>query len=360
MSAPIASPDGRTAAVGLNFGELVIVDMQRLRLTLRMELASPSANVNVITWPRPDLLVTLVCDEAGKYGCLNDRLVLVDPLERRAVARVGLDGDAVHWLAAAKDLAAVLVSPEDSFGPVRVVTVDGRAFVHTYVLDRLSAGEHGGALGPSYLHPEFALFKTTAAILVPHRPVALIKLRTGRVRYRSSPELWRGWSDWQHAEAWTGTIEPRADVWTLVQPTWPGIVAIGATQRGLLRHGNGIDSRSRGLGARLYDIRRGTVRVLSPRAWVEAFAGNHALATGRQLGSRPGRPLVRAYNERGRVAFSIPAETRDLGTWFAFGERIYTGLPSGRARRVYDARNGRFLRFVRPTDVRPAFAWPSG
>jgi hypothetical protein len=230
-SIPVASPDGRRGAVGLNFGELVIVDMQRLRLTLRLQLASPGAEVNVITWPRPDLIVTLVCDETGKYGCLNDRLVLVNPREQRTVARVALDGDAVHWVAATKDLAAVLVSPENSFGPVRVVTIDERAFVHTYNLDRLSAGERSGTLGPTYLHPEFALSETTASVFVPNRPVALVELRTGRVRYRRSPGLWRGWSDWRPGEAWTGTIEPRADVSTLVQPTWPGIVGRSDTDR---------------------------------------------------------------------------------------------------------------------------------
>ena len=75
----VFSPDRREAAFGLEFGELVIVDLPKMELRARLRLGNPDVIVRPIGWPRPDLLFALVCRDAGKYGCSDNRLLLIDP-----------------------------------------------------------------------------------------------------------------------------------------------------------------------------------------------------------------------------------------------------------------------------------------
>jgi hypothetical protein len=57
----VVSPDREEAAFGIDFGELVFVDLVELQVRDRLRLGDVDWLVRPIGWPRPDLLNALGC-----------------------------------------------------------------------------------------------------------------------------------------------------------------------------------------------------------------------------------------------------------------------------------------------------------
>jgi hypothetical protein len=324
----------------------VLVDLGRMELRARLQLASVDWDVQPVAWPRPDLLVALGCLDAGKYGCIRNRLFLVDPTRLRRRASLDLDGPSVGAYDGGSGRSVVLVTrPVQGLRPARLVVVERDGRVREVDLDRIVVGvDQRPRLGPDFRSAGLALDRGRAIVAGARSPVAEVSLPTLRVRYHrvagldARPRLGA-------ARAWTGTVAPQTLHERSLARVWPSVLAVTGGASTLERRGRGIVVRYAEPRIRLLDTRTWSTREL-PRA-----------AEGRRVGrlfvvSRPSG-LV-AYERSGAVRYRIRLRSF---TWSAFGDRIYVGGIDGRKTRVLDGRTGRLLRRVRPTEVEPAFRW---
>jgi hypothetical protein len=324
----------------------VLVDLGRMKLRARLQPASVEWDVRPVAWPRPDLLVALGCLDAGKYGCIRNRLFLFDPTRLRGRASLDLEGPSVAGYDRGSGRSVVLVTrPIQGLRPARLVVVERDGHVREVDLDRIVVGvDHRPPLGPDFRSAGLALDRGRAIVAGSRGPVAEVSLRTLRVRYHrvaaldAPPRL-------GPARAWTGTVAPQTLHERSLVRVWPGVLALTDAASTLTGRGRGVFVQYAEPGIRLLDIRTWSTRELA-----------HA-QQGRRVGrlfvvSRP--PGLVAYERSGAVRYRIRLRSF---TWSAFGDRIYVGGIDGTKTRVLDGRTGRLLRRVHRTEVEPAFRW---
>jgi hypothetical protein len=139
------SPDREQAAFGIDFGELVFVDLSKMEVKARLRLGSPDLIVRPIGWARQDLLYVLSCLGAAKvkYGCVDYRLLLIDPTEPKQIAAIHLDGGASGRYDWTSRRAVILVSPNNA-KPPRLLVAEPSGSVHEVELSRILVGTRTG------------------------------------------------------------------------------------------------------------------------------------------------------------------------------------------------------------------------
>jgi len=182
------SPDGSSAVfVDFRQPKLRIVDLRRLRLRGEVALASDARwRVRAVAWLTADRLVALLQSSRGSYGSIVDerRLVLVDPLARRVLARRPFpDSSALLAAVPSGDKLVLLLGRADQKGPfARVATVDssGRA----RAVGRIDRGGGSGRRNSVLVaDPAGArAFVVTAGAPIVELDLATLTLRHHRVR----------------------------------------------------------------------------------------------------------------------------------------------------------------------------------
>jgi hypothetical protein len=352
------SPDRREAAFGMDFGELVFVDLRDMRVHDRLRLGKVDWLVRPISWPRRDLLYALGCTDQGKYGCFGTRLLLIDPTVPRQVASFDLHGGAEGRYDPASARAVVLVTPTvygRGYGvrPARLLILEPTGAVDEIELTRILVGKTKRRFGPRTISDALVLDRGRAIVIGPRGLVAEVGLRSRRLSYHRVPEL--SVSSVRlgrvRAEPWMGTVNPESDEGVSVVRAWPGTFVVTSSRSRLGEQGERIVV-SRSSRAHLLDT-----SAWSARRWNSGYA---QAAGGTLIVSRTAKPYrgpttILAYERSGeiryRLRFSGPV------TYSTFGNRLYVGGIDGRTTRIFDARTGRLLHRRSPTEVKPAFSW---
>lgn len=191
--AGVRSPDGKVLAFGgYNFGEILLVDLARLKQVAKVVVAGSGGRggveVRVEAWPRPDRLVAVATAEGAWRRPHPSRLVVVDPVRRRVVRRASLHGGAIASATVGDGTVALLVIPYRKGTPtLAVVRPDGR--LHAVRLERLDLGGRDGVrvgglyFAPSRLPALASDGRRHAFVVAADRPIAEVDLRTLTVRY---------------------------------------------------------------------------------------------------------------------------------------------------------------------------------
>jgi len=186
-------PDGRTYAVGgVNYGELILVDLLHLRRIAKVRV-QPSPNgddieVDVVSWPRPHLLLAVVGLTPAKY-LIPQRLAIIDPLRHRVLRTVALHGTALGWVRGRRGRTAILTTRGPGrVAPARLVVVGPTGDIRNVTVSRISAGE------TAVRHVEIDRLPGLTsdgkhAFIIDSTLIGEVDLATLAVRYHATPEL---------------------------------------------------------------------------------------------------------------------------------------------------------------------------
>ena len=342
------SPDREQAVFGIDFGELVFVDLRNVRVRARLKVGSNDLVVSPIGWPRKELHYVLVCTSLGKT-CGENRLLLIDPTVPEQVAAVDLNGGASGRYDWASRRAVILVTPID-VGPARLLVAEPSGSVHEVELQRILVGTAKRRFGPHSIGAGLAVGGGRAIVLGTRGLIAEVPLRTRRVRYRRVPELstTRVTLSGATSERWSGTVDPMSDETVSAKPAWPGDLVVVSHRSLLAERGQRVRRSYR-------------TRLLDTLTWKARQApSNYMLRAGDVLITSRGRPYrghytILAYERSGAVRYRL--QFRGPVTYTTYGDRLYVGRIDGRKTRIYDAWTGRLLHRRSPTEVEPAFTW---
>ena len=346
----VVSPDREEAAFGIDFGELVFVDLSELQVRDRLKLGDVDWLVRPIGWPRPDLLYALGCHEQGKYGCPDTQLLLIDPTTPRQLAGIDLGGSAEGAYDRARRTSVILVTPH-RVSPARLLIAEPTGLVHDIELTRILVGMTKKRRLP-HSRTAALLVEGGRAIVIGSRGlVAEISLRSHRVRYHRVADLAVDDATLRHAPSrrWMGTMNPNSSELVYQRKAWPGTALVWSTAS---RLGNGGETVRTATVRRLLDIRDWSTRTFPYQSVEPAGA---VLIAAKSAEEYRGPTTLLAYARSGairyRLRFTAPV------TYSTFGNRLYVGRINGLKTTVYDARTGTLLHRVPPTDVEPAFSW---
>ena len=352
------SPDRRGAAFGIDFGEMVFVDLGKLKLRARLKLGNVDWLVRPIAWPRRDLLYALGCNYQGKYGCSGTRLLMIDPTVPRQIASFDLAGGGEGRFDLASGRGAILVFPSGyltgyRLRPARLLILEPSGAVDQIELARIRVGTEKRRFGPHTRSDALVIDRGRAIVIGPRGLIAEVGLRSRRLRYHRVRELSvsRVSLSQARAEPWMGTANPSSDEGVSVVRAWPGTFVVTSSRSELGDQGDRISVR-----------RSSRTHLLDTRAWTaRRWNGGHASSAGGALiGSRTAKPYrgpttILAYERSGAIRYRL--RFRGPVTYSTFGNRLYVGGIDGRKTRIFDARTGRLLHRRSPTEVQPAFTW---
>jgi hypothetical protein len=346
----VFSPDRSKAAFGINFGELVVVDLREMRLIDRLRLGTHDLIVRPVGWPRPDLLFALGCNDMGKYGCGDNRLLLIDPTGPRQVASFDLGGSAEARYDAASRRSVIFVSP-GRIRPARLLIAEPTGAVREVELTRILVGTSDRRFGPHLRSAAFALEGGRAIVIGTRGVIAEVPLSSRMVRYHRVPELSGSRVNLGRvrSEAWTGTVNPMSDERVLATRFWPRSFLVTSARSKLGHRGTTV---RRSAHTWLLDT-----ATWSARQWRGGYVKRAAdvVITSKSAQPYRGPTTLLAHDRSGAIRYRLtfPGPV----TYSTYGNRLYVGRIDGRKTSVYDARTGRLLHRMRPTDVEPAFSW---
>lgn len=319
------SADPHLAAVDGTDGRLVFVDPIRMRRLGTLRLGQAAEAARAIAWPRPGTLVALdVEEDAHRVGLT--KVVVVDPVGRRVVRQLRFS----WWAALAygttrSGRTAVLLVSWTHLTRPRLVVVDANGTIHQLRLRAFEAGVGFDRIGETRRFPAMAVDPRSerAFVLLEHEPVAVIDLRTLRIRYRAMrlPAPRRRDAGRPHD---TGTNNPthgpqRAAAW------------IGAERFAFA----GFDSwtthgaeRDAGIGLQVFDTRTWSVRRIRP--------GTFSFVPGTSRVVALGRSSLFVFGH-GKLAYSVSA----AHGWGTAAGRLLVATRRGREYRVLDPASGR-------------------
>jgi hypothetical protein len=253
----VISPSGARAAAGSNGAGLQIVNVKRMKLVGRVA-ARPGWSVHPISWPTANRVLALEWNDR-----LGQRLLVADPVSRRAVKRIPFDGYST-WARAGTGVVAVGRRGE-GIGPASLLVVDRNGGTRVVDLERIFAGgeQTGSEDEPDYrtASPGLAVDPTVGHVYVAGQAglVADVDLDTLAFSYRdvrrpaAPAKIVTGW----HRQA----------------------VALGDGR--LAVAGSNYDrSRRDPAGLQLVDMQAGTMRELETRASYTLVASGRLLVAG--------------------------------------------------------------------------------
>lgn len=343
------SPDREQAVFGIDSGELVFVDLPKMEVEARLRLGSPDLIVQPIGWPRRDLLYVLSCRDAGKYGCFDNRLLLIDPTGPKQVAAIDLNGGASGRYDWTSRRAVIRVSPIN-LKPTRLLVAEPSGSIHEVELGRILAGTEERRFGPHIVSPGFVVGGGRAIVLGTRGLIAEVSLKSRRVRYHRAPELSTTRLNMRRAisERWGGTVNPSSEQAVFAKTAWPGTLLVLSHRSVLTQRGQRVRRSNR-------------THLLDTQTWITRQApSNYMLRAADVLITSEGRPYrgphtILAYERSGVVRYRL--KLRGSITYSTYGDRLYVGRLDGRTTRIYDAQTGRLLHRRSPTEVEPAFTW---
>ena len=266
-------PAGRYLALGgLGSIGVRIVDLRRMKLTARMGAGRyTNRRLVPLAWPDPRRL--LVLDSPQDALGSRQRLLVLDPVARRTVARHRAEGWTTGWTtwARAGRKLVVITGSETGLDPVRLDVLGPGGGVLGTANVRLPGDE--GSRSRAAL-PGFTVdAPDDLAFMVGSGTVAKVDLETLEVSYL---ELSEPRSFLSRVFAW---LEPAAQAKELVplfsrQATWLGngsLAVSGASYE---------NGRSTPSGLQLIDTQTGAVRRLEPRTSAHRFSQGVLLAYG--------------------------------------------------------------------------------
>lgn len=353
VAAPVLSPDGERAAFGgETFGELIVVDLARMRVAKPLEVTAPApVSVFPIGWPRQHLLVAHTCVDTGKYGCLRNRLVLVDPDRRVVLRRIPLPASvSTRYDARGRRAVALSWSRTHAIAPARFVVVDSDGRVRETRLRQIRVGTEQRRLGPYMREAALVLEpdRGRALVIGSGEPVAEVDLDALRVRYHPVAKLDppKDALEAVQLRRWMGTANPFSDSYRRARRLWPGGVLVDGLESELTDD-RGVSVRELFLRSRLLDTRRWKVRFIA-RGDVVPVRGLLGVF---EFGPHRSRLVV--YDSRLRPRYRIGG---DVVAPIRIRNRLYVGRkPDGSITRVFDATTGRLVRHIRPRQIQDGF-----
>ena len=275
--------DAKLAVAGGPPLEVRIVDVRRMRLegvaSLERNLVGTPAESYVIglAWPTTRRILALV-----EWGAWDHALVVVDPVERRAVSHRTIDGTLVGQ-ASTDDGLVLLLAPVGRVGPMRLLLVDRDGKAESIPLPGIDGGletvDADQAVSRVQV-PGLAVAPTgRQALVVPAAgDVAEIDLASRRVVSRA---LHEPVSLLGRVRSWLEpTAQAKASAGTERQAAWVGdhFVAVTGQDHRLV---NGQDEQeTTPAGLTLVDVRDWSLRMLDERASQFSVAAGTLLAYG--------------------------------------------------------------------------------
>jgi hypothetical protein len=368
VGAGALSPDRRLVAFGgSNFGEVVLVDLVRMRRLAPIRLARACCHgdffhsVDVLAWPAPHRLIATTGQTPGKRPTPRT-LRILDPVTRRPGASVRL-GIPLATAVGSSGRVVVLAAPRRGIGAARLAVVDRAGAIRLRRLRRIRTGTSYDSWPQS--HREAALAVDFAAgrafVLGAGEPVAEVDLRRLRVRYHplAPPALDRGTASAGPPQP-TGTRNPERGAHRTARWIGHGRIAVSGYDSEVIGH----DQANTPLGLRIIDTRRWTARVVDPRVSSFEFVRGTLLASTVAWDPRLGRFAgfgLAGFGPAGRLRYQLlpyraigPPLARD---WLVHGRRLYL-LQQRQRDELRDPRTGALLlRFHTPWYVSTMFSW---
>ena len=180
------SPDRSMYIFGSNgHPELMFFDLERVQLVARFTTGR-AGSAYPIAWPEPRRLFV----EGWACCPVHAEVVVVDPLDRRVVARVPLDGGG-FTASRTTDGIVALVEPKSGIKAVRIVPIDREGRSSSVTVSRIKAGTKWRGKGADRFanirRPGFTVDRAgqAAYLIDPSGLVAQVDLGTLQVSYHS-------------------------------------------------------------------------------------------------------------------------------------------------------------------------------
>jgi hypothetical protein len=313
--------------------------------------------VSAHAWLAPDRIVALQQTLATESS-----LVVVDPVDRRVVARLRLDGWAFEARRTAHELVVLLAPAADRIGPTRLARIGANGEIDLVTLLQIPGGaeptEHGDSHALRQRHPGFALDAAarTAYVLADSGVVAEVELETMTARYHTPTQVTTWLSrlrNWLEPAAQAKTAEG-----TIRYARWlgNGLLATAGTNHSIVRGSSGEQRTvTEPAGVHVIDVRSWRRRTIDASGAYVTWAGGFLFVSGYRpdwLEQSRAAGVV-AYQPDGNVVLRL-FEGRVANVGEVCAGRAYVWI--GNRIAIVDLASGRVLatrrnvpRFVRET-----------
>jgi hypothetical protein len=281
------SPDRSLAVIGDGNGNglVQVVDLGAMR-----SLGTVQVGIGATTEASAWLGRRVAVVAGGQAGA--PEVVIVDPAARRVLARHELAGQ-VSAVGHLPGGLVLLLTPDQTIGPARLVVVGGTGTVRTVTLGRVAAGFRPPKVeGPDAVgHQRGAGLAVDPAgrrafVVAPGAPVAEVGLDDLKVAYHA---IDRPASPLARLRQW---LLPAAEAkavdgpWRQARWIGGGLLAVAAGAQRVAHHANGeLVQRDRVAGVELVDTARWRAYELHPRASQVDYQGGRLLLSGGTWGS---------------------------------------------------------------------------
>lgn len=255
---PLLSPAGGRVAIGSSSLGVRIVDVRKMKLLPGAIAKRPGWTVSPISWASDRRLLVLEWSDR-----LGSRLTVADPVSRRVLARIAVDGYST-WARTAGGVVGV-GRLDEGIGPASLLVVDRDGGTRTVAVERIPAG---GELSGTEEEPDYRtaspalavdLNAARAYVVGPSTLVADVDLDTLAISYRD--------------------VRRPAAIAKVVTGWHRQAVALGEGR--LAVAGSDYDRLRRDpAGLQLVDVEAGTTRWLEGRASFTLVASGRLLVAG--------------------------------------------------------------------------------
>lgn len=334
---------------GVNFGQVIFVDPAQLQIQSEILVGRRhfGREVHLVSWPTKARLLGYT-QQFGAHQLFPGRAFLVDPLKQDLVKSIPLHGG-VMAAAATRRGAAFLVADVRTVGPSRLVLMDTQGRMRTVPLDEITAGfvDPGTAGDSFHVGPAVVSLGSTVYVIAASEPVAAVRIRSGKVLYRSMPGLMtRHLQTTSYPAIGTaGALESR-NRWAFKIASSRILVTGGETYP--VRGGSHLRSFER--AAQIVDLRHWRVTRTFSRLSGVRLAGPIL------LGRSPTGTLT-ALSRNGSVLYRRPGKNR---SWAVVGTRLVEANDNGAVAIELDIRTGHEIRQLGRLKLWPldALTWP--
>jgi hypothetical protein len=328
------SPDATQLVVARNDASVLrVVDVSRMRVAA--DIGLDGEDVGAVAWLTGRRVLAL-----QEVGSERQRLITVDLVKRRVIARRALGGSVVQLARTPHELV-ILLAPSETIAPARLAVVSRRGAVRFVRLRRILAGSK--LLGNRSDHrldarlPGLAVDQRRGRIFVVGESLAAeVDLQSLSVFYRTPV---RPTSLFGRLRNW---LEPAAEAKQV-----SGYARVARWLGGNVLAVSGVDSeqgRTVPAGLRLVDTRRWTVRTVDRGATDFRFSGGVLLVTGGTSVPVTGTPAIglAAYGLDGEKQYELlQGET----AWIAHVQdgRAFVGIVGQEPLRIVEIKTGRVV-----------------
>lgn len=300
----LLSPDRSTYIFGSN-GQPVLnfFDLDRMQLAAKL-ITGQAGSAYPIAWPEPRRLF------AEGWSCcpVHDELVVIDPVDRRVLARVPLAGGG-FTASRTTDGIAALVQPKSGIRAVSVAAIDRDGRSRSVTVSRIKAGAKWQGKGANRFaairQPGFAVDRVgqTAYVIDSSGLVAQVDLQTLQVSYhsRATRRLARASKQIDGPMLYAGWVGD-------------GRIVVSGTNAKMEKTSSGRRQTWSPAGVALLDTRTWTSRMLDSRAASFSMGAGSVLV--------PTSGALSAYDIEGTLRYRVPLPTGN--TYISvFGDYAY-------------------------------------